>query len=131
MTRVSATAEGVPTDRIGGYYQRFAQGGFGLLITEGLYIDDQTSQGYLFQPGIANTVHAAAWKPVVDRVHACDSKFFAQLMHAGSQSQGNSHTATTWRLQPCDPKARSWRCIAGRARFGSRDDVRRAHSAGP
>ncbi|KDF01103.1 NADH:flavin oxidoreductase [Mycolicibacterium aromaticivorans JS19b1 = JCM 16368] len=104
MTRVSATAEGVPTDRIGGYYQRFAQGGFGLLITEGLYIDDQTSQGYLFQPGIANTVHAAAWKPVVDRVHACDSKFFAQLMHAGSQSQGNSHTATTWAPSAVRPK---------------------------
>ncbi|MEZ0355231.1 NADH:flavin oxidoreductase [Mycobacterium sp. SA01] len=104
MTRVSATAEGVPTDQIGGYYQRFAQGGFGLLITEGLYIDDQTSQGYLFQPGIANTVQAAAWKPVVDRVHAFGAKFFAQLMHAGSQSQGNPHTATAWAPSAVRPK---------------------------
>ncbi|EFG78456.1 NADH:flavin oxidoreductase / NADH oxidase family protein [Mycobacterium parascrofulaceum ATCC BAA-614] len=45
MTRVSATAEGVPTDRIGTYYRVFADEGFGLLVTEGLYIDDQTSQG--------------------------------------------------------------------------------------
>ena len=92
MTRVSATADGVPTDRIGAYYRVFADGGFGLLITEGLYIDDQASQGYFFQPGIANPAQAAAWKRVVEGVHASGSKFFAQLMHAGSQSQGNPHT---------------------------------------
>ena len=33
MTRVSATAEGAPTDRIGAYYRIFADGGFGLLLT--------------------------------------------------------------------------------------------------
>ncbi len=53
MTRTSATAEGNPTDRMGDYYRVFAEGGFGLLITEGLYIDQHASQGYLFQPGIA------------------------------------------------------------------------------
>jgi len=96
MTRISATAEGVPTERIGGYYRTFAEGGFGLLLTEGLYIDDQTSQGYYFQPGIANATQVAAWKPVVDGVHASGAKMFAQLMHAGSQSQGNRHTTATW-----------------------------------
>ena len=44
MTRVSATADGIPTFRVGAYYRVFADGGFGLLITEGLYIDDQTSR---------------------------------------------------------------------------------------
>ncbi len=97
MTRVSAAADGVPADRIGAYYRVFADGGFGLLITEGLYVDDKTSQGYFFQPGIANPPdHAAAWARVVDGVHGAGSKFFAQLMHAGSQSQGNPHTTTTW-----------------------------------
>ncbi|BBX37311.1 dehydrogenase [Mycolicibacterium mageritense DSM 44476 = CIP 104973] len=96
MTRVSATAEGVPTDRIGAYYRKFADGGFGLLLTEGLYIDDETSQGYYFQPGISNAAQVAAWKRVVDGVHGAGAKFFAQLMHAGSQSQGNVHTTTTW-----------------------------------
>lgn len=95
MSRVSATAEGLPTDRMGAYYRAFADGGFGLLITEGLYIDDQTSQGYYFQPGISNSAQVAAWKPVVDGVHASGAKFFTQLMHAGSQSQGNRHTTTT------------------------------------
>jgi 2,4-dienoyl-CoA reductase-like NADH-dependent reductase (Old Yellow Enzyme family) len=104
MTRVSATADGVPTDRIGDYYRVFADGGFGLLITEGLYIDDQASQGYFFQPGISNPAQVAAWKCVVDGVHATGSKFFAQLMHAGSQSQGNPHTTTTWGPSAVRPK---------------------------
>ncbi|CQD12329.1 NADH:flavin oxidoreductase [Mycobacterium lentiflavum] len=104
MTRVSATADGLPTDRIASYYRAFALGGFGLLITEGLYIDDLTSQGYLFQPGIANSSHAAAWRRVVDGVHDCGAKYFAQLMHAGSQSQGNPHTTTTWGPSAIRPK---------------------------
>lgn len=74
MTRVSATADGLPTDRMASYYRGFADGGFGLLITEGLYIDDQASQGYLFQPGIANRTQAAAWRRIVDGVHDCGSK---------------------------------------------------------
>ena len=96
MTRVSATAEGVPTARMTSYYRTFAEGGFALVITEGTYIDDQTSQGYFFQPGIANAAQSAAWRQIVDGVHAAGAKFFAQLMHAGSQSQGNSHTHSTW-----------------------------------
>ncbi|SOX53402.1 NADH:flavin oxidoreductase [Mycobacterium ahvazicum] len=104
MTRVSATADGLPTDQVAAYYRRFARGGFGLLITEGLYIDDLTSQGYLFQPGIANAVHASAWQPVVEGVHDCGAKYFAQLMHAGSQSQGNPHTDTTWGPSAIRPK---------------------------
>jgi 2,4-dienoyl-CoA reductase-like NADH-dependent reductase (Old Yellow Enzyme family) len=104
MTRVSAAANGVPTDRIGAYYPVFAQGGFALLITEGLYIDDQASQGYLYQPGIATSAQVEAWKRVVDGVHAAGSKFFAQLMHAGSQSQGNPHTSITWGPSAVRPK---------------------------
>ena len=84
MTRVSATAEGLPTDRMGRYYRVFAEGGFSLLITEGLYIDDQTSQGYRFQPGIANQGQVEAWKGVVDGVHASGSKYFAPT-HARRQ----------------------------------------------
>jgi len=95
MTRVSATAEGLPTNQMGGYYRRFADGGFALLITEGLYIDHQASQGYLFQPGIADAAHAECWKRVVDGVHEAGAKIFAQLMHAGSQSQGNPHMDST------------------------------------
>ncbi|OJZ67376.1 NADH:flavin oxidoreductase [Mycobacterium paraffinicum] len=117
MTRVSATAEGVPTDRIGAYYRVFADGGFGLLITEGLYIDDQTSQGYFFQPGITNPAQAAAWKRVVEGVHASGARFFAQLMHAGSQSQGNSYTTTTWGPSAVRPKGEQLSMYRGSGGF--------------
>lgn len=40
----------------------------------------------------------------MDGVHASGAKMFAQLMHAGSQSQGNSHIATTWGPSPVRPK---------------------------
>lgn len=95
MTRISATTEGLVTERNESYYGVYADGGFGLLLTEGLYLDEQASQGYFFQPGIATAAHAQAWQPVVERVHGAGAKIFAQLMHAGSQSQGNPHTATT------------------------------------
>ncbi len=95
MTRVSATAEGSATNRMVAYYGGFARGGFGLLITEGTYIDTEYSQGYLNQPGIANAEQAEAWKPVVEAAHQGGALIFAQLMHAGSQSQGNRFTDVT------------------------------------
>ena len=89
MTRVSATYTGEATDTMAAYYERFAQGGFGLLITEGVYTDTTFSQGNLYQPGLALPEHTAAWRKVTDRAHAAGAKIFAQLMHAGSQYQGN------------------------------------------
>jgi 2,4-dienoyl-CoA reductase-like NADH-dependent reductase (Old Yellow Enzyme family) len=39
MTRVSATVAGHATVEMADYYGAFAQGGFGLVITEGIYTD--------------------------------------------------------------------------------------------
>jgi 2,4-dienoyl-CoA reductase-like NADH-dependent reductase (Old Yellow Enzyme family) len=117
MTRVSATAEGLPTDRMASYYGVYADGGFGLLITEGIYIDQQASQGYLFQPGIATPAHAEAWKPVVERVHASGAKIFAQLMHAGGQSQGNPHTTMTLAPSAVRPKGEQLAMYRGSGPF--------------
>jgi 2,4-dienoyl-CoA reductase-like NADH-dependent reductase (Old Yellow Enzyme family) len=89
MTRVSATEAGHATARMGDYYAAFAKGGFGLLITEGLYPDQAWSQGYLYQPGLSDDAQRDTWKPIVDRVHAAGGRFIAQLMHAGALSQGN------------------------------------------
>lgn len=89
MTRISATEDGHATERMASYYRTFARGGFGLLITEGIYPDTAHSQGYHHQPGIATEEQARSWAKVVDGVHAAGAKIFAQLMHAGAQSQGN------------------------------------------
>jgi 2,4-dienoyl-CoA reductase-like NADH-dependent reductase (Old Yellow Enzyme family) len=91
MTRISATEDGHATERMVSYYEAYARGGFGLLITEGIYPDTAYSQGYLFQPGIATNEQAQSWAKVVAAVHLAGARIFAQLMHAGAQAQGNRY----------------------------------------
>ncbi len=103
MTRISATPEGMPTEMMARYYARFARGGFGLVITEGIYTDQSYSQGYANQPGLSNLAQAKGWRPVVDAVHTAGGKIVAQLMHAGALSQANrfrSDTAGPSAVQP-------------------------------
>ena len=89
MTRISATEEGQATGIMARYYERFARGGFGAVITEGVYTDQAFSQGYLNQPGMTDEAQAKAWKPVVNGVKAHGAFAIAQIMHAGALSQGN------------------------------------------
>ncbi|MFI7741644.1 oxidoreductase [Kocuria rhizosphaericola] len=95
MTRISATEDGLVTEKMVSYYEAFARGGFGLLVTEGIYPDTAHSQGYLHQPGIATDEQARSWAAVVEAVHGGGAKIFAQLMHAGSQSQGSRFAEAT------------------------------------
>jgi 2,4-dienoyl-CoA reductase-like NADH-dependent reductase (Old Yellow Enzyme family) len=106
MTRVSATAEGVPTQRMADYYASFADGGFGLVITEGLYTDKAFSQGYLFQPGLIDPTHESGWRPIIQRVRGQGAVMIAQLMHAGALSQGNPHRGDTRGPSAVRPKGR-------------------------
>ncbi|RUO60632.1 NADH:flavin oxidoreductase [Pseudidiomarina insulisalsae] len=89
MTRVSAQANGRPNELMVEHYKRYAEGGFGLIITEGTYPDQEASQGYENQPGLADALQIEAWRPVVKAVHASGAKIIAQLMHAGAQMQYN------------------------------------------
>lgn len=100
MTRTSAEADGTPNALMADHYERYAKGGFGLVITEGTYTDDKASQGYANQPGIINEQQVAGWRTIVDRVHAAGSRIFVQLMHAGAQFQANRFTD-----QPQGPSA--------------------------
>lgn len=95
MTRVSAHEDGRVGPLMKDYYQSFAQGGFGLIITEGLYLDKHYSQGYKFQPGLADEAQAASWKPIIEAVHDSGSLIIAQLMHAGALSQYNKYSQDT------------------------------------
>lgn len=104
MTRVSATADGEATAEMADYYAAFARGGFGLILTEGIYTDTSHSQGYLNQPGLATDAHVRAWRQVVDAVHANGVPIVAQLMHAGALSQGNSYGAHTIAPSAVTPK---------------------------
>ena len=103
MTRVTATEEGLATQTMQDYYLRFAQGGFGLIITEGLYTDKAFSQGYPNQPGLADEEQAQVWAKINHELRAQGSLVFAQIMHAGALSQGNryrTHTVGPSAVQP-------------------------------
>ncbi|WP_339230579.1 NADH:flavin oxidoreductase [Oceanobacillus sp. FSL K6-2867] len=89
MTRISATAEGLATNQMRAYYTSFARGGFSLIITEGIYTDDKSSPGYIYQPGIINKEQTEAWRKVVDSVHQAGTKIVAQIMHTGALVHGN------------------------------------------
>jgi len=104
MTRISASEEGLASLRQVEYYERFAKGGFGLTITEGIYTDQKFAQGYLFQPGITDVEQAQAWRAVTGAVHKHEGKIFAQLMHAGALSQGNRFSQTTAGPSAVTPK---------------------------
>lgn len=117
MTRTSATPEGLATDQMVNYYAKFARGGFGLLITEGIYPDNKYSQGYFDQPGIINTEQVQAWKKVTDAVHQEGGKIFAQLMHAGALSQGNRFTKERLAPSSVQPKGEQMQFYGGEGPF--------------
>ncbi|MCV7283281.1 NADH:flavin oxidoreductase [Mycolicibacterium flavescens] len=103
MTRVSAGPDGTPTAEMASYYADFAVGGFGLILTEGVYPDEAHSQGYFNQPGLASSAHVRGWRPVTEAVHAAGTPILAQLMHAGALSQGNAYGMPTIAPSPVPP----------------------------
>lgn len=90
LTRTSATAEGLVTPAMIRYYTEFAKSGWGLIATEATYVDQQYSQGYFFQPGIANEQQAQSWVPLVKAVHEAGAPIYMQLFHGGAVNQGNN-----------------------------------------
>lgn len=95
LTRVSGAANGDVGPLMPDYYEAFAKGGFGLIITEGTYTDDAYSQGYAHQPGIITDTQLEGWRAIVERVHAAGGKIIMQLMHAGALSQHNEYSRTS------------------------------------
>lgn len=117
MTRVSATEDGYPTDEMLRYYERFAKGNFGLIITEGLYTDQAYSQGYIFQPGISDKAQALAWKGFVESIHKTPTKVIAQLMHAGALNQGNNYKNGTIAPSAVQPKGEQMAFYYGKGKY--------------
>ncbi len=91
MTRISATEDGEATQIMHDYYQQYIEGGFGLIITEGLYTDELFSQGYKYQPGLVSSDQALSWSKIIESAQSKQVKVIAQLMHAGALSQYDSN----------------------------------------
>lgn len=70
------------------YYRRRAEGGTGLIITEGVGIDHPASLGYndyngVDIPYLFGAEAMAGWRAVVDAVHAAGGRIAPQLWHQG------------------------------------------------
>ena len=100
MSRVSTHGNGIPTSTMADYYERYAAGGFGLIITEGTYTDRHFAQAYPNQPGITNAQQLEGWKRIVDQTKQHDTKIILQLMHSGALSQHLTNTRAPSRIEP-------------------------------
>ncbi len=83
MTR-SFSPHGIPGDDVADYYRKRAQGGVGLIITEGTGIDRPGSTNDSAVPRFHGEEALAGWAEVVTAVHAAGGKIAPQLWHVGS-----------------------------------------------
>jgi 2,4-dienoyl-CoA reductase-like NADH-dependent reductase (Old Yellow Enzyme family) len=84
MTR-SLSPGGVPGPDVTAYYRRRAEGGVGLIVTEGTYPPDPAAG---FDPKVPHLYGEDAlegWRRVVDEVHAAGGHIFSQIWHLGLQ----------------------------------------------
>lgn len=86
MTR-SKSPGNVPNDAVAAYYRRRAEGGVGLIITEGTPPDFDGCHGYPDVPSFYGPAALAGWKTVVDEVHAAGGAIIPQIWHVGSIRQ--------------------------------------------
>ncbi|KAK0484429.1 hypothetical protein IW261DRAFT_1330659 [Armillaria novae-zelandiae] len=82
MSRNRSVPTNVPNAINAEYYRQRAQGGAGLIITEGTLISQQGSQ-WQNAPGIWSEDQVKGWKNVTDAVHEEGGVIFAQLCHLG------------------------------------------------
>ncbi len=83
MTR-SQSPGGVPTDEVAAYYRRRAEGGVGLIITEGTVIDDPAASNDPNVPRFHGEDALSAWQKVADEVHAAGGLIMPQIWHQGA-----------------------------------------------
>ncbi|WP_293678355.1 NADH:flavin oxidoreductase [uncultured Phenylobacterium sp.] len=83
MTR-SMSPDGVATDEVAAYYRRRAEGQVGLIISEGTGVDRPASLNDPNIPRFHGETALAAWKKVIDEVHAAGGLMAPQLWHVGA-----------------------------------------------
>jgi N-ethylmaleimide reductase len=86
LTRGRAGAEAIPNALMAEYYSQRA--GAGLIISEATAISQQ-GYGWVNAPGIYTEEQTAAWKQIVEAVHAQGSLIFLQLWHTGRASHSS------------------------------------------
>ncbi|AFI89201.1 NADH:flavin oxidoreductase [Pectobacterium parmentieri] len=83
MTR-SMAEEGVPGSANAEYYRRRAEGGVGLILTEGTVVDRPASRNMPGIPFFHGEAALAGWDAVAKAVHAAGGRIGPQIWHTGS-----------------------------------------------
>lgn len=83
------------TQTMSSYYERRANDGVALIITEGIIIHP-SGDGYNNVPHMWNDEQANSWKILTEKIHHHNSKIYAQLWHCGRIS----HSDFTGGMQP-------------------------------
>jgi 2,4-dienoyl-CoA reductase-like NADH-dependent reductase (Old Yellow Enzyme family) len=83
MTR-SFSPNGVPTAEVATYYERRAQGGVGLIVTEGTFIERAGAGNDPNVPSFHGAESLQAWQRVLKAVHGAGGRIAPQLWHVGA-----------------------------------------------
>lgn len=83
MTR-SFSPQGVPGADVAAYYRRRAEGGAGLILSEGTVIGRPASRNDPQVPFFHGEAALGGWKHVIDEVHAGGGRMAPQLWHVGA-----------------------------------------------
>ena len=108
---------GVPRENKIDYYRRRAEGGTGLIITEGVGIDHPASLGYnayngMDIPFLFGAEAMAGWRAVTDAVHAAGGRIAPQLWHQGVM---RSHYSPPFPDHPSSRPSGLWGPKGGKA----------------
>ena len=82
MTRCFSPG-GVPGENVAAYYRKRAEGGVGLIVTEGTWIPHWAASNDDSAPRFHGDDALAGWARVVEQVHAAGGKIAPQLWHVG------------------------------------------------
>jgi 2,4-dienoyl-CoA reductase-like NADH-dependent reductase (Old Yellow Enzyme family) len=111
MTR-SSSPGGVPGPEVAAYYRRRAEGGVGLIVTEGTYVPHPSAGFDPNVPHLYDQQSLEGWRRVVEEVHAAGGKIIPQLWHVGTLVQPHERAGAG--IRPMGP--------SGLARSGQQTD---------
>ncbi|QUL52517.1 NADH:flavin oxidoreductase [Paenibacillus tritici] len=100
MTRAQSPG-GVAGPEVAAYYRRRAEGGVGLIVTEGTAINHPAAVSHQDIPNIHGEASLEGWAQVVREVHAAGGKIIPQLWHVGmARSIGDLPNASALPIGP-------------------------------
>ena len=88
MTRASSPG-GVPGANVANYYRRRAEGGVGLIITEGTWVGHASASNDPNVPNFHEAAALAGWREICRQVHEAGAKIVPQLWHIGAAAKSD------------------------------------------